>query len=261
MSRMIGNNEWIGLRKAIVKDVAADKSGCNCITVSICNHNKTMLKDVPIAFDMASKGFGRVVMPKEGDNVIVGFFGGDLEQPVILGSFYDPGRKPPIKVDKKNNINYFKTATGLQITIDDSDSKSGVYIETQDGHKLNLSDKDQFVELASKNGKTSFKIDFKNSKIEMKCKDMSVAAENSVSMKVGGNELAIKKGSGVDIKSEGHANVEAKQIKAKSDATFDVKGSKITLNAQGQLEAKANGTASLKSNGMTEIGGSLVKIG
>ena len=262
MPRLLGKSGLIGLRKATVQKVNGDKTGCNNIKVKLCASG-LKFDNVPVAVDMASKNFGRVVIPKKGDNVIVGFFDADIEQPVVLGSFYTPNRKPPIKVKKKNNINYFQTDAGIKITIDDSKKKSGIYVETKDGHKLELKDgSKQLLQLKSKDGKTSLKIDLKKSKVEIKCETMQVTANKKVAMKAGDSELSVKNGSGVTIKSpKGSVKINANNIKGKANASVKLDGTNIKFNANAKFDAKANAAANLKSSGMTSVGGSMVKIG
>lgn len=243
-----------GLYKGIVKEVGKDAGKCNCVGVEmVTGSNPIKLKDVPILYDMASKESGKVVVPKVGDNVVLGFFGADMQQPVILGSFYDPTNKPPIQVDDKNNVMYFQTATGIKIKIDDSKDKAGIFVETKDGHKLTLEDNSkQLLTFSDKNSKTVLSLDMKASKVEIKCKDMAVTAEKSVVIKAGQNELAMND-SGIKIKATKDINLEASNLKEKSKANFNIEGANVAV--------KANANVDIKSNAQANFKGSITKIG
>ena len=263
----IMRNSGLGLSKAIVTKTAdKDKDGYNRISVKTCGSDLT-LENVPVLVDMAGKEYGRVVNLKEGDFVLIGYVGADPEQPIVLGSFYDPSKKPPLKIDGKckNTLRYFKTATGLNIKVDDSKDKGGVYVVTKDEHKIEIQDISQpFVQVASKDGKTSLKIDLKNSKIEIKCQTMSVTAEKSITMKAGDNQLVLDgNGQGkINVKSgKGNILLDANKIDEKAKMDVNLTGTNIKLNAKAQLDAKANGTANFKASGPATIGGAVVKIG
>lgn len=257
----------LGLLKGIVTKTADnDENGCNCIDVKVCGR-ELVLEGVPVLVDMAGKEFGRVVNLKKDDFVLLGFVGGNMEHPVVLGSFYDPSKKPPLKIDSntKNTLRYFKTVTGLNVKVDDSKDKGGVFIVTKDEHKIDIQDgSEPCVQIASKDEKTSLKINLKKSEIEVKCQTMTIAAEKNITMKAGDNQLVLDGGGQgkIDIKSgKGNINLDAGKVvgKAKTDISLD--GANIKLNAKTQLDAKANATANFKSSGATNIGGSMVKIG
>lgn len=282
-------NIGLGLSKAIVTKTADnDKDGCNLISVTTCADGLPM-DNVPVLVDMAGKNYGRVVNLKKGDFVLLGYVGADPEQPVVLGSFYDPSKKPPLKIDGKgkNTLRYFQTATGLSIKVDDSKDKGGVSIVTKDKHKIDFQDgSEQFLRVMDKDGNISVKLDLKKGEIEVKCQKIDVTAIKEIHMKSGKNEVFIKDDKGVDIKSpSGNVVINANKIDEKTKADINLNAANVHVNAKSQFNAKANGTTSVtasgtlkldakgqlnasangmvnvKSNGVTNIGGSLVKIG
>lgn len=248
-----------GLRMAEVVDVTGDKEGLNRIKTKLVSEgaNGITLEPAPVLTDSAGKDYGRVSLPKKGDFVIVAFLDNDMQRPVILGSIPTPTRKPPVKVTNKNNIRTHKTADGTEITIDEDEKNPKISIKTKSGHTAIWEDSsnNNSLKIKSKDGKTSFSIDFKKSEIEMKAKKIDLKADQEILFKAGGSSETISNSSGVNVKSpKGKIELNANTINSKASST-----TKIQANAE--INIQGSGGANLKSNGVTQVVGSLVKIG
>ncbi|HEU4422525.1 MAG TPA: VgrG-related protein [Pilimelia sp.] len=105
----------------------------------------------------AGKGRGAVILPEVGDEVLVGFAGGDLDSAYVLGGLYNgkdtmPSLSSPV-IDANSGeigVRGFVSRTGHRVEFVDSPRTDGVVLATGDGKfKLSLDKKGQMVELSS----------------------------------------------------------------------------------------------------------------
>jgi Rhs element Vgr protein len=99
----------------------------------------------------ASRGI--VFWPDPGDEVIVGFLGGDPRQAVILGSVHSSKAKPPAFTGGPNKDNFKRaivSAKGVMIGFDDD--KVVVSITTPAGQKIILDDDAKQITVADQHG-------------------------------------------------------------------------------------------------------------
>lgn len=198
----------------------------------------------------AGKDYGSVIIPREGEEVLVGFFDGQINNPVILGGLYNSKNKPPMQVDSKNEVMMIKLITGLKIEISTNKNNANILITTQKGHIIDLEDGDkQELSIKEKSGKTAFNIDFKSGSIELK-------ADKSISFNAGNNgakfEIDGKKGFTFSSQS-GNFNTKVKNNSLKASANN-------TLNANGNNTLKSNTNATLKAGAVASIKGSMLKL-
>lgn len=107
----------------------------------------SMLNDQPLAparmmMPMAGGRRGTYFMPENGDEVVVAFELGDVNQPVILGAVWNHKDQPPSQASSApaNNVRTIVSRSGHQITLDDSPGGEKVVIQTASGHTLTLDD-------------------------------------------------------------------------------------------------------------------------
>ncbi len=248
-SRIGGGYIINGFERGTVSDLN-DPEKLNRVKVRITDKDiETPFADV--VSPMAGKNYGSVCIPQKGEEVLVGFCDGDISNPVVLGSLYNSANKPPIKIDaNKNEIMVIKLSTGLTIEINTNKNKSNLSIKTQKGHLIDIEDNSkQEVFLKEKAGKTSFKVNFSEGKIELKAdKEISMAAGT------GGASLSINSTRGLEIKTKtGNVNITAKNVAIKSTANF-------TATANGNNTIKSTGKTTVQSSGFTIVKGAMVKI-
>ncbi len=173
----------------------------------------------PYASDKAGIAF----LPEVGDEVVLGFLGGDPAAPMILGALHSSKRAAPEQPDKENKVKAIVTRSQLKMTFDDTDKIIG--IETPDGHKLTLSDKDKSIEVLDSNGNT---VKLSESGIAVSSpKDVSISAEGSVS---------ISGASGVTLSSPADVSVSGSNVSATADMSFSAEGSaSASLTATGEV--------------------------
>ena len=103
----------------------------------------------------AGKDRGLVFWPEPGDEVVVGFLGGDPRQAVILGSLHGPGLAPPRIVgppSAQNQQRAFVTPKGTAIAFDDAGPS--VSIQTPAKNEIRIDDAAGTIRLADQHGNT-----------------------------------------------------------------------------------------------------------
>ena len=172
----------------------------------------------------AGKSTGFDFLPEIGDEVVVGFMGGDPSHPVILGSMHNPKNTGPVVAEEANNLKILQTRSGTKLTFDDD--KKAVIIDTPGGAQVTLDDDAKEVTLKDQNG-------------------------NEAKLGNAGITLSSPK----DITLDAKGNV---VIKAAQDLT--AKGLNVTAEAQLGATVKGNASAEISASGTTTVKGAMVMI-
>jgi phage protein D len=172
-------------------------------------------------------------LPEINDEVLVGFELGDIHYPYIVGGLWNGKDAPPKKNSQvissgKVQQRIIRSRIGHVITIDDSDDKGFISIETAAGHLIKLSDADKRIEI--KTDKNNVKLDDQ------------------------GNLLALETQGDLTLKATGKVSIEGQQGDEMRSSTT------MNLEAQATMNLQANATMDVKSNAILTIQGSLVKI-
>ena len=170
------------------------------------------------------KGFHFI--PEIGEEVLIGFEGGNAERPYVMGSLYNGNAKPEGWKTEKNDIKA---------------------IRTRSGHTLSFSDESggESITITDKNG-NSIVLDTANSTI-------SISAPDAINLS--SKEININASDAINIDGTNKVNVTSKEIVNDGSA-------KVIVNSKTKVEVGAPSTlvvgkAELKltSKGMTDIDG------
>lgn len=165
----------------------------------------------------AGDGRGSFFRPEIGDEVTVGFFGGDPRHPVVLGMLHSSAKPSPEPAKDDNHLKGFVSRSALKWTFDDQ--KKIITFETPAGNKIVLSEEDSSITLEDQNGN---KIVMNSSGIELNsASDIKLTATNNVEI------------GGVNLKLEGQASSELKaggSLKVKASGIAEIKGSLVKIN-------------------------------
>ena len=176
---------------------------------------------------------GFYFIPEIGDEVMVGFEGGNAEKPYVLGSLYHGKNMPPPGwPDPKNNLKGILTRNKLKIEFDEE--KKITTIETPAGNSVVLSDDAKSILLHDQNQN---RVELTDGGISMdSMKDIKITSKSKVTIEGTG---------GVDISSAADAKVA---------------GLNIDLNANVGIAVKGKTTAELSAAGQTTVKGAMVMI-
>ena len=172
----------------------------------------------PVCSIDAGDNHGAVIVPGVGQEVLVGFVGGDPAHPVVLGSLYNGTTKPPVVVDPDTNaVRALVSPDQHALRLEDGDA-SAVTLTSGKGQSIVLSDKDSEVVITHKDSGNSIRISADG--IELS------AARGDITLKASAGTISLD-----SLKLEGKASGPSK---LESSATFDLKAS-ASLALKGSL--------------------------
>jgi uncharacterized protein involved in type VI secretion and phage assembly len=105
-----------------------------------------------VATIMAGAGRGTWFIPEVGDEVLVGFQGGDPRWPYVIGALWNGKDDPPESMDADNNIRSIVSRSGIRITLDDTEDAVALTLETPGGHRLSMADAGSQITIEDSNG-------------------------------------------------------------------------------------------------------------
>ncbi|GAA5024644.1 VgrG-related protein [Actinopolymorpha pittospori] len=225
-----------GVFPAVVTNVA-DPEGLGQVRVKFPWLADTFETDwARVAQPGAGRGYGALVLPEVGDEVVVAFDRGSPERPIVLGGLYSPNR-PPGRGDVPNidqasgkvGRRTLMTPSGSRLDIVDSPQKPGIWLRTGDGKcELGMAGKptavtlrsDGTVTVSAKNGIT---IDAGNGDVTVTGSKIDLRAKTGLTLNAGGGDVQVK-GTNLDLAG----NVAAK-----------LTGVSVSVTGQGSAELKA----------------------
>lgn len=83
---------------------------------------------------------GSWFIPEIGDEVLIGFGGGDPDWPYVVGSLWNGADAPPETIDADDNIRSLTSRSGIKIIMDDTDGAVKLTLQTPAGQKVTLDD-------------------------------------------------------------------------------------------------------------------------
>jgi uncharacterized protein involved in type VI secretion and phage assembly len=162
-----------------------------------------------IATLMAGKDRGTFFLPEVGDEVIVAFDRGDINQPYVIGALWNGVDKPPeTNADGKNNIRKIKSRSGHEIIFNDNDSakQEKIEIHTKAGHKVILDDASgqEKIEIIDKTG---------GNKITVDSVQNSINIESAMQLKIKSQMIEIEAGGMMTIKAGAALTIQGALVK------------------------------------------------
>ncbi|OVE80893.1 hypothetical protein BVY04_04685 [bacterium M21] len=232
------------------------------------------------ASDEDGKGRGIYFMPEVGDEVVVGFLGGDPRGAVVMGMLHNSKMPSPVEVDETNSTKGIYTRANLQLIFDDD--KKIIELVTPENNRISM-DEDQTQILIEDQNENSILLNADGITITSSKDlifevpgDMKVKVDGDLAETIGGKQKveckgeisvtgkaaikrtatgAIKDTSKADIKLTATGNVD---IKATADAKMA--GLNVNHTANAQFVAKGNAGAEVSTSAIAILKGSLVQI-
>lgn len=148
----------------------------------------------------ASKDFGQVILPEEGDEVMVlQGAGNSVDQMVCLGSVYHGKAKPPYaNADGKNDQKMLRTRSGHELIFDDHQGGEKITLRTPDG-KLCL-EMDHAAGAVTITSAQQVNIDCPSGKVKVTCANAEISATGAVKVK-GAGQVEVSSGGSVSVKA------------------------------------------------------------
>lgn len=101
---------------------------------------------------MAGGNRGTWFIPEIGDEVLVGFLGGDPSWPYVMGALWNGQDGAPESIDQDNDIRSITSRSGIKITMDDTDGAVTLTLQTPGGQKMTMADAGASVDMSDSNG-------------------------------------------------------------------------------------------------------------
>ena len=170
----------------------------------------------------AGDGYGAVIVPAVGQEVLVGFVGGDPAHPVVLGSLYNGSQQPPFTVDPDTNaVRALVSPDQHTVRLEDGDA-SAVTVKTGKGHSIVLSDKDSEVVITHKDSGNAIRLSADGIELTAAQGDITLSS-SSGTISLDSLKLAAKASGPSSIESSATLDV-------KASGSLGLKGSLVTIN-------------------------------
>jgi len=153
------------------------------------------LQRVPIAVGR----LGLAVMPRVDDLVVIGFVGGDLNAPIVLGSVYDEQIAPP--TGEPDEIVY-------TVPDDAADGKRRFELNLPNDRKLTVEDAKVTITMGSS--------------------IVTIEADGAVSIEAGG-DLKLKASGAMSLEASGDVTIKGASVTAEAQGAAKLKGATTTI--------------------------------
>src|SRR4051794_15404795 len=103
---------------------------------------------------MGGKDRGTWFIPDVNDEVLVTFEGGDPRRPYVIGGLWNGKDAPPQAMDGggQNHLKVLRSRNGVKVTLDDTDGREALILETPAGQTVTLHDGPPTVEVKDAGG-------------------------------------------------------------------------------------------------------------
>ncbi|MDL1973325.1 MAG: phage baseplate assembly protein V [Deltaproteobacteria bacterium] len=164
---------------------------------------------VRIATLMAGSERGSFFVPEVGDEVLVAFEHGDINQPYVIGALWNGVAPPPeTNSEGKNNIRKIRSRSGHEIIFNDDDTsqQEKIEIHTNAGHQVVLDDSagQEKIEIIDKTG---------NNKITIDSVQNSINIESAMQLKIKANMVEIEGTTSLTLKSNAALTIQGLPVK------------------------------------------------
>jgi uncharacterized protein involved in type VI secretion and phage assembly len=110
------------------------------------NDNDTPWLRITMPYTGSDKGM--YFVPEKGEEVMVGFEGGNAEMPFVMGGLYHGSAKPDSFANDQNTIKAIKTRSGHIIEFNDDENGGwGITIKDKNGNLVHLDTKGKNIEI------------------------------------------------------------------------------------------------------------------
>ena len=161
---------------------------------------------------------GSFFRPEIGDEVVVGFLNDNPDDAVILGMLHSSAKPAPLSATDENHEKGFITRSNMKFIFNDDDVS--VTVETPNGNRLVLSDRDGGIKLEDENGNT----------IQMDSNGVAIESASKLVIK-SATDMQVESGTNMELKGGALLTAEgAGGAELSSTAVTTVKGSTVMIN-------------------------------
>ena len=239
---------YTGIQTGIVKENwNEDEKGKVLVEMTMGETGKTDTEWIPVMQPYCGNGFGQYFLPEVDSQVVLGFQGGDVNCPIVLGCLWnDTDLIPDETAREDNSLKKIQTKGGNRIELDETEGKEQIGIYTKGGISIGLQDETKLVQIKNEDGNTTLELDMENGEIKLN-------GEKKITLSVGGKDALVIDGNSNKITLSG----DTIEINGKQNLQMKTQNAKLEGN---MTEIKAQGSLKANSSGILELKGSMVKI-
>lgn len=231
-----------------------DASHPGQVKVSILAENSRVVDSdwMPVAMPYAANDAGIYAMPEVNSIVVIGYVDDCSVSPVVIGSIWGDVTKGKAKVksalpkdvsNDKNSKKVFCTKSGHMIKLDEAQDTSSIEILSAKKQRIFLDDKNEELVLENGDGKNKIVMNGKEDAIIMDAgKKLTFRIGGSAAMEISKDKTEVKSGT---------FNYDGNTLSLKGKQT-KVEGSTVEISSSGNL--------TVKSSGMAQVKGSMLKL-
>lgn len=251
---LTGENEYYDSQRipgfvqgTVVENNNADFKGMVKVEFTVWESGKNMCEWVRLLSPYTGKDYGMYCVPEIDEVVLVGFIGGSLKRPFLLGSLYPSGASVVSEnFDEKNLIKHLKTKGGMDILINEDEGKQKITLTTPKGNTILVDDENECCTISDKEAKNALTLDYKGGGIEIK-------ADKTIKLTAGSTEIAMDGSSGdISVKGTKISLAADNEIGLKASAALKMEGAQVEMKGQGQVNVQSSGQLALKGS-ITQI--------
>jgi uncharacterized protein involved in type VI secretion and phage assembly len=190
--------------------------------------------------------YGMFFFPNVGDLVYLAYLGGEITNPVVIGSVWAGKTAAPYKIeDGKNEVASVKTPKGIEIRLDDTDGKQKLTLKTPTGAQICIDDEKKTLRFRGKDENNALTLEWEAGEITLK-------AQKKLTLAAGNTTITLESSGNIELKSSSEIKTDTANIDLKAASTIKASGTTAEIKATGQL--------TLQGSGMAQLKGGIVKI-
>ena len=193
-----------------------------------------LLRRVPIATDR----IGTVAIPNVGDLVLLAFYKGDVNQPIVIGRLYDERKRPPV-----NHADEMIFRLPLD-EADDKTIKGAVRRKSGDPKREMIFEMPPKITVRVTDGTVRATA----GKTEMLLDQPDAGGSGKVTVLAGRTKITMNQDGDVTVEAAGAMTLQAA-------GALTLKGRSVSIEAQTSAEVKAGTQATLKGNASATVDG------
>lgn len=243
-----GDNVVHGVMVGVVTENKNDENkGKISVQIPVRNGENNIVKLVKTAMPLCGKDWGFYFLPEIGDQVLLAFESGNMENPYIIGAIPKNATNFINKAyNSKNAVKRIRTKGGNQLEMNDNKDKEFIELVTPKSRSLRMDDGEQTITVTDEKGKNKLVLDTGKGTALLE-------VVNKITLKAGNTTVEINGQSDTVTITCGQFTVKAQSGISETTNTHKIKAS--------SFQVKASGVAALKSDGMVSIKGQTISVG
>ena len=186
------------------------------------------------------KGFHFI--PETGEEVLVGFEGGNAERPYIMGSLYHGNHRPKSWKTEKNDIKAIRTRSGHTVELNDANGKESITISDKGGNIIHFNTSTKNITISAPE------------MMEFNAKNMKFNVQENMEMNIGKNKTeTISETRQTSVKNDKTSVMENSEINV-GKKTEHVSGEITMHSSTGEVLIDGTGKVTIQSKDTINYG-------